>query len=167
MEKEHLLLYMSGREKVRELSRNKVPLIGKHDENIFLKETVISLIMNCFKAQNCRLPNKKRQSKEESMEILRTHVEKLLMKFSTYIIIDDSDIKDYINRKEIVQKMCDEPGQTGKKIHPVDIYGVMIVEKNVQFKDAVCTLIHFLCIKRGYEGLSYANKLMKFAFTDR
>ena len=43
----------------------------------------------------------------------------------------------------------------------------MIVENNIEHKDATCTMIHFLCVKRGYEGLSYANKLMRYAFTDR
>ena len=56
---------------------------------------------------------------------------------------------------------------TGKEVHPVDIYGVMIVENVIEHKDATCTLIHFLCVKRGYKGLSYANKLMRYAFSDR
>ena len=66
------------------------------------------------------------------MKMLQNHIEELLMKFSTYILIDHADIKEYIAKDKRVQKDVNQLGLTGKKLHPVDIYGVMIVENNIE-----------------------------------
>ena len=167
IEKEHVLLYMGAREKVRSFKRNKMPIIRNCDENKFLKEDIIGLVLGCFKANNSKMSRHLKMSNEESMKILRDYIEELLMKFSTYLLIDHADIKEFISTDVKVQKNSNKFGVTGKEVHPVDIYGVMIVENDIQHKDATCTLIHFLCVKRGYEGLSYANKLMRYAFSDK
>ena len=167
MEKEHVLLYMGAREKVRKFKRNKMPIIHKSSENKFIKEDIISLVLECFKANNSKIPKSRKMSNKDSMDILWDYIEELLMKFSTYILIDHANIKEYIATDEKVQKHTNKIGMTGKEVHPVDIYGVMIVENDIEHKDATCTMIHFLCVKRGYEGLSYANKLMRYAFSDK
>ena len=103
------------------------------------------------------------------MKVLEDHITHCLMHFTTIVLVDHEKIIDYISDgKEVpkYQSLKDEV-YGNKMVHPVDIFAILIVEKSVEVEDKYCSLVHYLCVKRGYEGLGYAKKLLVYSMKDQ
>ena len=103
------------------------------------------------------------------MKVLEDHITHCLMHFTTIVLVDHEKIIDYIlDGKEVpkYQSLKDEV-YGNKMVHPVDIFAILIVEKSVEVNEKYCSLVHYLCVKRGYEGLGYAKKLLVYSMKDQ
>ena len=98
------------------------------------------------------------------MKVLEDHITHCLMHFTTILLVDHEKIIEYIKGGQEVPKYQSKSDEAygNRTVQPVDIFAILIVEKSVEVENKYCSLVHFLCVKRGYKGLVYAKKLLVF-----
>ena len=164
---------MGNRKQPKIVERNcTLSMLDSRSNQQDIKQLVLSLIMECFSIDVKKMPKGSLSSLsgDDYLKDLESHVEEKMLQYSTYFLIDHRDIKGILDRGENIERIAPCKRKIGGNaeviIHPVDIYAVAIVEKFVEFKDQPCSIIHYLSVKRGYEGLGYARKLLKHTFED-
>ena len=60
-----------------------------------------------------------------------------------------------------------EDGSKERMTHAITLCGVLIIEKEVIVKKQSDCIIHYLCVKKGCEGLGYTSKILITAFKDK
>ena len=101
------------------------------------------------------------------IELLREDVSKRLLDSTTYFLIDAKE-KAYCMRNDFdIEEYEENDDGTRVKIrHDTDLYGVLIIEKDVCIDTKSDCIIHYLCVKEGNEGFGYATKMLNTAFKD-
>ena len=115
------------------------------------------------------MKSNKSEYEYESYGYLRNHVKQLMKTCTTYFLIDHMDIIDYMKEGKTVSEYNIDPSSNERIMlqHDVEIYAVLIVEKEVIVKNEKDALIHYLCVRKGYEGLGYATTLLHYALQDK
>ena len=168
---DYMKLFQGLSEKPRPIAKENAKLIAKRrgGDKEPMRDALIKLVMDCFKVNEKKLNTRLKETKNSKMKELKDNVMHCLMHFSTFILVDHENIQEYIEGEKVVEEFEEEKNAKSRKriVHPVDIFAIMIVEKTVEYEENFYSLIHYLCVKRGYEGLGYAKKLLVFSMKDQ
>ena len=167
---DYMNLFQRDNEKPRPIGKSGGKLFSKKrgGDAEPLKCVLVKLILDCFEVNESRLKRHEKYKKVEMMKVLEDHITHCLMHFTTILLVDHEKIIEYIQGGKEVPKYQSKTDEVygNKTVHPVDIFAILIVEKTVEVEKNYCSLVHFLCVKRGYEGLGYAKKLLVFSMKD-